>query len=130
MVRLFMILLVLLFSFGCAPMETSKKTDQPELFPVDFLDDKIVDALTLIDHRSERLPSGHVDVMLRCLSNKDAKPLWIDWKVLFFDSRNITVEESEWRTEYLAPRLDKTLQVSSIRNDVASFRFLIRTPIR
>ncbi len=130
MVKFITIFILLLCSIGCAPLDTQDKLDSLEIFPVVFLDDKIETALELIDHRSERLPSGHVNVMLKCISKNKKKPIWIDWKVVFLDNRNINIEESEWHTDYLSPRLEKTLQLSSMRRDITVFKFLIRTPVR
>ncbi|MCB2181530.1 MAG: hypothetical protein KQH63_05865 [Desulfobulbaceae bacterium] len=130
MVRYALILMTLLFSFACAPTDPGSDAMHKEGYPVDFLDNKIVKNLKLLDHHAERLPSGHVDVMLRCISREEKKPIWIDWKVTFFDSRNIAVEESEWHTEHLSPQTVKTLQVGSIRRDINTFRFLIRTPAK
>ncbi len=130
MVKFITIFILLLCSIGCAPLDSEEKIETMKIFPVVFLDDKSDTALELIDHRSERLPSGHVDVMLKCMGKKEKKPIWIDWKVIFYDTRNINVEESEWHTDHLFPRLEKTLQVSSMRKDISSFKFLIRTPVR
>ncbi len=130
MIKYTLILLTLLFSFACAPVDTSDEAMHLDGFPVDFLDNKIVKNLKLLDHHAERLPSGHVNVTLRCISKEVKKPIWIDWKITFFDNRNIAVEESEWHTEHLSPQTVKMLQIGSIRRDISTFRFLIRTPVK
>ena len=128
--RFVLLVILLQFFVGCSPLDTTRETGTVETFPVIFLDDDIETALSLIDHRSERLPSGHVNVTLLCMSKKEKKAVWIEWKVVFSDNRNVDVEESEWHTEALPPRLEKTLQIGSLRKDVSSFHFLIRTPLR
>ena len=130
MMRYLCTLVVLLSFLGCAPMDHSVKKTEPGDFPVDFLDAEAEKSLILVDHFSERLPSGHVDVRLRCESGEKERPLYVDWKVEFYDNRNIKVEESEWHTEHLAPRSPTEFRASSIRRDISVFRFIIRTPVR
>ncbi|MEE4602575.1 MAG: hypothetical protein V2J65_14940 [Desulfobacteraceae bacterium] len=121
---LFVSLLVLL-SVGCA----SVKPDTQEELPVDFLSEDVAKAVEVVSHRAERLPSGHVDVMLGCVSTEEKKPVWFDWKVIFFDQRDIPVDESEWHSEQLFPKREKLIRASSIRTDIGRYRFLLRSPM-
>lgn len=130
MIRYVCLFVVFLSFLGCAPMDQLVKKGGPGEFPVDFLDEDMEKSLILIDHFSERLPSGHVDVRLQCESGEKKGPLYVDWKVQFYDNRNIKVEESEWHTETLSPRSPAEFRASSIRRDISVFRFIIRTPLR
>ncbi|WP_022668975.1 hypothetical protein [Desulfospira joergensenii] len=130
MVRYFCVLIVLLSFVGCEPINHKVRKSAPDQFPVDFLDDDMEKRLILVDHFSERLPSGHVDVRLKCESAEKKIPIYVDWKVNFYDNRNIKVEESEWHTEHLSPRSPAEFRASSIRRDISTFRFIIRTPVR
>lgn len=127
MTRNLFILFIILFFVGCAPV---KPVEQEEELPVDFLSDKIAESLEIIAHRAQRLPSGHVDVMLSCMSREEENPIWFDWKVVFYDGQGFPADESEWHTEHLNPKMEKILKAGSIRRDIQNFRFLIRSPLK
>ena len=121
--HIFSILLVLSV-FGCA----SAKPEKPHEVPVEFLSEDIEKQVEIVAHRAERLPSGHVDVLLVCKSTEKKKPIWFDWKVIFIDGRGLRAEESEWHTEQAFPKLELTLRASSFKRDIANYRFLLRAP--
>lgn len=97
-------------------------------FPVFFLDDGAAKAVSFPNYRADRLPSGHVSITFACKARNKENPTVIDWKVIFMDNRQMSMDQTEWHTEYLQPREVKMLQVSSIRTDISAFKVQIRTP--
>ena len=122
MIRRLLALLLLGTLVGCAPTQPKTETE----VPVKFLSDRAAKAVEIASHRAERLPSGHVDVLLICTAKTKKSPVWLDWKVVFYDRRGVPVEESEWHTEQIFPKIETVLRASSIRQDIENFRFLIR----
>jgi uncharacterized protein YcfL len=125
MIRTYFVSLLVLLLMSCA----SVKPDSQEELPVDFLSEEIAKVVEVVSHRAERLPSGHVNVMLGCVSTEKKKPIWFDWKVVFYDQRGIQADESEWHTEQLFPKREKLIRASSIRTDIGRYRFLLRSPM-
>lgn len=128
MYRTFLIGLVVFLAAACGSTQQPANVDSRPDFPVFFLDDGAAEAVSFPNYRAERLPSGHISVSFACLSRYKKKPTVIDWKVIFLDSRQMPMDQTEWHTEYLQPREVKMLQASSIRTDSTAFRVQIRTP--
>ena len=124
MLRYIVAILLALSVFGCAPTKPQKLDE----LPVEFVSEDIEKRVEIVAHRAERLPSGHVEVLLVCKSKEKKKPIWFDWKVIFIDSRGLRAEESEWHTEQAFPKLELTLRASSFKRDIADYRFLLRAP--
>jgi len=122
--KCFVMMLLMGVVVGCAAVRPSQQDDPP----VDFLSEEVAEAVEIINHRAERLPSGHVDVLLVCISKKEKKSIWFDWKTVFYDQRGIRVEESEWHTQQAKPKTAVMIRASSIRRDIENFRFLLRAP--
>jgi uncharacterized protein YcfL len=110
------LLLLVILAVGCA----SAPTEQAEELPVAFLSEDTEKAVEIVSHRAERLPSGHVAVVLVLVSKKKKKPIWIDWKTVFFDRRGIRVEETVWHTQQVMPVDNVMLRANSMRKDIES----------
>jgi hypothetical protein len=127
MIRSVLAAIIIVFLAACIPV--SNLVDQQESgFPISYLDSQAADSIDLLNHRAERLPSGHLSIAFTCQSAFEKKPAIIDWKVVFFDTQQMPMDETEWHTEYLMPGEVKMLQASSIRADCAAFQVQVRTP--
>jgi hypothetical protein len=127
MIRSVLAAIIIVFLAACIPV--SNLVDKQESdFPISYLDSQAADSIDLLNHRAERLPSGHLSIAFTCQSAFEKKPAIIDWKVVFFDTQQMPMDETEWHTEYLMPGEVKMLQASSIRTDCAAFQVQVRTP--
>jgi len=130
MIRSTLIFLSLLAFTACSPVQTVTDPKNPSGLPIYFLDDHAAASISFLNHRAERLPSGHLSIAFTCqglYEKKSEKPVVIDWRVVFFDRQHFPADETEWHTEYLLPGEVKMLQAGSIRTDCTGFQVQMRT---
>ena len=127
MIRSVFVVMTLLLIAACAPVETTSVSQNPSNLPVYFLDDKAAESVVFLNHRAERLPSGHLSIAFTCQGAHEKKPTVIDWKVVFFDQQRMPMDQTEWHTEYLSPGEVKMLTAGSIRSDCTAFQVQMRT---
>ena len=91
------------------------------------LDEDARDSLLYISHRQGRIPSGQVKITYALQNSSDRESAWITWKVVFYDSRNFKIEETEWQKTYFPPLQIQEISVNSIRKDVENFTLLLKS---
>ncbi len=98
--------------------------------PILALDEPVTRVLFYVNHRQQRFPSGQVRVIFNLYNADESRDKWVDWKMVYYDSNNDRIEETDWETTLFTHKVIKTIKSNSIRPDVANFTLIVKSTPR
>jgi len=98
--------------------------------PILALDQQVTEVLFYVNHRQQRFPSGQVRVIFNLYNADTTQDKWVDWKMIYYDSNNDRIEETDWETTQFTHKVIKTIKSNSMRPDVANFTLIVKSSPR
>ncbi len=109
---------------------SAKPLPEQYIAPILAMDQRVTEVLFYVNHRQQRFPSGQVKITFNLYNANLEQDEWVDWKMVYYDSNNDRIEESDWETTLFPRQIIKTIKSNSIRPDVANFSVIVKTSPR
>ena len=109
---------------------SAKPLPEQYIAPILAMDQRVTEVLFYVNHRQQRFPSGQVKITFNLYNANLEQDEWVDWKMVYYDSNNDRIEESDWETTLFPRQIIKTIRSNSMRPDVANFSVIVKTSPR
>jgi len=109
---------------------SAKPLPEQYIAPILAMDKRVTEVLFYVNHRQQRFPSGQVKITFNLYNANLEQDEWVDWKMVYYDSNNDRIEESDWETTLFPRQIIKTIRSNSMRPDVANFSVIVKTSPR
>ncbi len=133
----FLIVLLIIVVTGCSSPPAGGPyllTQSPNVTSIQHserliaLDKSAASALSFVNHQQIHLESGQLRLLINLQNISTTHDIWMDWKVVFYDSQNFEIETTEWNKSFFPAKEIKTLKANSIRRDAINYTVMLRSP--